>query len=332
MHIIQSRRSFLAGLSAVGAAGLFKVQPSVAAGEPPPETTTIRLAMPTAACLAPLAIAERFLHEEGFTDVRYVPAPMVAGAMLTDGVVDFDMHSWSDYLPLVDAGKPLTVLAGVHVGCMELRANDSIRGVADLRGKRVGVSAIGATDHMLVSVMAAYVGLKPVSDINWVLNLTASQAELFTAGEVDAFIGFPPEPGKPCPRDVGHVVVNIANDRPWSNYFCCMAVANADFMRGNPVATKRALRAILKATDICHQQPERAAQWMADIGFSRECAMMTMKDTRYGLWREYDPEDTVRFFALRLNELGMIKKTPNEVISGFTDWRFLAELRRELKS
>ena len=88
------------------------------------------------------------------------------------------------------------------------------------------------------------------------------------AGDVDASIGFPPEPKKPCPRDAGHVIVNIANDRPWSNYFCCMAVpANTDFMRSNPVATKRALRA-LKATDICHQQPERAAQWMGGCGFS----------------------------------------------------------------
>ena len=109
-----------------------------------------------------------------------------------------------------------------------------------------------------------------------------------------------------------------------------MAVANADFVRNNPVATKRALRAILKATDICHQQPERVAQRMADLGFSRECALMTLKDANYGLWRDYDPEDSVRFFALRLHEVGMIEKTPDEVISGFTDWRFLKEIKREL--
>ena len=108
--------------------------------------------------------------------------------------------------------------------------------------------------------------------------------------------------------------------------------ANTDFVRNNPVATKRALRAILRATDICHGQPERVAQRMADFGFSYECALMILKDARYGLWREYDPEDTVRFFALRLHELGMIKKTPNEVISGFTDWRFLDEIKRELKT
>jgi NitT/TauT family transport system substrate-binding protein len=50
------------------------------------------------------------------------------------------------------------------------------------------------------------------------------------------------------------------------------------------------------------------------------------------LWRDYDPADAVRFFTLRLHEAGMIKVTPNEVIAGFTDWRFLNELKRELRT
>jgi NitT/TauT family transport system substrate-binding protein len=215
---------------------------------------------------------------------------------------------------------------------MELRANDSIRSVADLRGRKVGINNYGVTDHMLVSMMAAYVGLKPVSDIIWVVDPSASQVELFKAGKVDAFVGFPAQPNQSCERDVGHVVVNTAHDHPWSNYFCCMAIANTDFRRANPIATKRALRAILKATDICHQQAEQVADHMAGRGFSRECVLTTLTDARYDLWREYDPEDSIRFWALRLNELGMIKKTPNEVISEFTDWHFLEEVKRELKT
>jgi NitT/TauT family transport system substrate-binding protein len=331
MQIIQSRRRFLAGFSAAGAASLLGVT-TRAHAEPPPETTTIRLPAVPAACSAPFAVAEELLLQEGFTEVRYVPGPLTAAAQLPDGDIDLDQQSCFDLLPLVDAGRTLTVLSGIHVGCMELRANDSIRSVADLRGKKVGINNYGVSDHMLVSMMAAYVGLKPAADITWVVDPSASQIELFKAGKVDAFIGFPPEPKQSCARDVGHVVVNTAHDRPWSNYFCCMVVANTDFMRANPVATKRALRAILKATDICHQQAEQVAERMAGRGFSRECALTVLTDARYDLWREYDPEDTVRFFSLRLNELGMIKKTPNEVISGFTDWHFLNDLKRELKT
>jgi NitT/TauT family transport system substrate-binding protein len=50
------------------------------------------------------------------------------------------------------------------------------------------------------------------------------------------------------------------------------------------------------------------------------------------IMRDYDPEDTVRFYSLRLHEVGMIKKTPNEIIANGTDWRFLNELKRELKT
>ena len=56
-----------------------------------------------------------------------------------------------------------------------------------------------------------------------------------------------------------------------------------------------------------------------------------MREIPYAKWREYDPEDTVRFYALRLNEVGMIKSSPQKIIAQGTDWRFLKELKRELK-
>jgi NitT/TauT family transport system substrate-binding protein len=51
----------------------------------------------------------------------------------------------------------------------------------------------------------------------------------------------------------------------------------------------------------------------------------------YRRWRDYHPEDTLRFYALRLREAGMIKSTPQEIIERGSDWRFLNELKRELK-
>ena len=83
---------------------------------------------------------------------------------MADGEVDFDMFAAVDYLPLLDAGKSLTVLSGVHVGCFELRANDSIQAITDLRGKRVGVTApLGfSADHLLVSAWPPMLGSNPL--------------------------------------------------------------------------------------------------------------------------------------------------------------------------
>ena len=330
MHIIQNRRTFLSGLSAAGVFGLSSVRRSSAAGEPPPETTTVRLSAVPSACAAPFYLAEDLLREEGFTDIRYVPS--TGTSMVADGEIDFDMLAAVDYLPLLDTGKSLIVLSGIHGGCFELRANDSIKAITDLRGKRVGVTTpLGfSADHMLVSVMAAYVGLNPRTDIIWVTDPKVSQADLFRMGKVDAFVGFPPDPSQPCMQSAGHLVVSTTHDRPWSDYFCCMVAANPDFMHNNPAATKRVLRAILKATDICHKEPEKAVQRLVEQGFSAMCARMMLNDVNYGIWRDHDPDDTVRFFALRLHEAGMIKSTPNEIITKFTHWQFLKEIRSEL--
>jgi NitT/TauT family transport system substrate-binding protein len=99
------------------------------------------------------------------------------------------------------------------------------------------------------------------------------------------------------------------------------------------VATKRALRAILKATDVCALEPNRAAQLIVDKGYTKryDYALQTMQEIPYNRWREYNPEDTVRFYALRLHEASMIKSSPQKIIAQGTDWRFLNELKRELK-
>ena len=62
------------------------------------------------------------------------------------------------------------------------------------------------------------------------------------------------------------MIVNTAVDRPWSQYFCCMLCGNRDFVRDHPVATKRVLRAILKAADFCATEPARAAQHWSMAG------------------------------------------------------------------
>ena len=134
-------------------------------------------------------------------------------------------------------------------------------------------------------------------------------------------------------RKIGHVIVSTANDRPWSQYFCCMSFTNREFLRKNPIASKRAVRALLKADKICATEPELAARIIVNRGFtnSYEYALQTMRDIPYGRWREYSPEDTLRFYSLRLHEESMIKASPPKLLAAGTDWRILNELKKELK-
>jgi NitT/TauT family transport system substrate-binding protein len=333
-----SRREFLAGLALAGTTGLFQLGIRPVAAEPPPETTRIRLHKMAGICIAPQYVAEEFLHREGFTEVQYVEVDLselttAIYRRLASGAVDISMAFAPPFIMQVDAGAPVVILGGVHVGCFELFGTERVRAIRDLKGKTVAVPEQGGVHHLFVASMAQYVGLDPRKDINWVIHPPAESTQLLAGGKVDALVGFPPVPQELRAKQIGHVVVNSAVDRPWSQYFCCIMTGNREFVRKHPVATKRALRAVLKATDVCALEPDRAAQTIVDKGFTPryDYALQTMQEIPYNRWREYDPEDTVRFYALRLHEIGIIKNTPQKIIAQGTDWRFFNELKRELK-
>jgi NitT/TauT family transport system substrate-binding protein len=148
--------------------------------------------------------------------------------------------------------------------------------------------------------MAADVGLDPGRDLHWVTDSKFKPRDLFIDGKIDAFFGFPPEPEELRDRRIGHVIVNSAMDRPWSQYLCCMLGGNPEYVRNHPVATKRVVRAILKATDLCATDPARAARRLVDGGFTKryDYALQNLSENPYDKWREYDAEDTIRFYAL----------------------------------
>jgi NitT/TauT family transport system substrate-binding protein len=330
-----SRRRFLRGVTLAGTAGLLGWHPRPVAAEPPPETTRIRLLQFSGACQAPLYISDELLRTEGFTNVQWVRSDLgVVSKELAAGNVDLGMNFVGPNIIGLEAGDPAIILAGGHVGCFELVGTDRVRSIRDLKGKTVAANMLGGPDHVFLSAMAAYVGLDPRRDITWVTqNVTADTVALFTEGKIDAFMPFATMAQELRAKKIGHVIVNSAVDRPWSQYFCCMIIGHREFIRKHPVATKRAMRAILKAADLCALEPERAAQSLVDKGLAKqyEYALQLMKDLPYGKWRDYNPEDTVRFYALRLHEAGMITSTPQKIIQQGTDWRFLNELKKELK-
>ena len=335
MQIIQSRRDFLATMTAAGAAGVLGIRRSFA-DEGPPEVTTIRLSFNKNICFAPMDVAETFLRAEGFTDVRYVRTPggFSAPQMIARGEVEFGSSFAGAVVYHLDAGLPITAVSGLHAGCYELFAREPVRSVGDLKGRRVGVQTLTSSAHLYLSIMAKHVGLDPQEDIEWVVPPSGDAMQRFIAGETDAFLGFPPEPQELRARRIAPVILSTVMDRPWSQYFCCMIYGNRTWVRDHPVATKRFLRAVFKAAAFCQAEPENAARRLVDGGFAEQYdyALQTIQELPYDLWHQYDSADSLRFYALRLHETGMITSSPNALLADGTDWRFVEELKRELKA
>jgi len=330
------RREFLRTAALGGATAIVGVRPGAGFAQPPLETSRIRLSQSIAICTAPQLVAGELLKSEGFADVQYQDRSRpTTGALpaVASGAADIGITFSGPTIIQIDRGDPVVVLSGVHPGCFELFGTDRVRSLKDLKGKRIAVFGLGASPHVFLSAMLAHVGLDPRKDVEWVTGPRAESVELLREGKVDAYMGFPPEPQELRARKIGHVVVNSTTDRPWSQYFCCVVVANRDFVRKHPVATKRALRAFAKATDVCALEPDRVARSLVEKKWTdrEDYARQTLRELPYGRWREFNPEDTIRFYALRLHEAGMIKSSPQKIIAQGTDWRFLNELKKELK-
>ncbi len=322
------------GLSGVAAPG---------ASLPPPETTTVRFVSP-AACDPPTAIAKEFLLEEGFTDIQYVSVNVTTTEWLTANKADFHSGYGNLIAANIDAGLPMLALAGIHPGCFELYAAPGISGIRDLRGKTVAVNAKNASDQFFgfFSILLAYVGIDPLTEVNFVEIKpgVAALRDAFVDGRSQAFIApaaFGPELRR-NPKNPGKVILDTTMDKPWSQYYCCQLVANRDWARRYPIATKRVTRAVLRACDVVAKDRASAAHEYVARGFfsttpgatDEQIVNEVIRDLSYD-WRELDPEETLRFFALRLADAKLVKMTSQQVIAQGSDFAYMRQLRTELK-
>ena len=344
MQIIQNRRRFLAGLSTAAAAGLVAA-PRQLHAEPPPETTTVRLPNGVAgACWAPQFVAHDLLRAEGFTDVRYVvpdwDKDMVqdSSVWLARGEIDFDWNFVPVTIAMIEAGIPIKILVGLHSGCLELMAHEGISKITDLKGKRVGVDSWHWAARVFLSLMTAYVGLDPNSDFEWVESkepgYDAGSLKLFADGKIDAFLGTTPQPQMLRARKIGRSILDTKIDRPWSHFYCCTLASSGDYASKYPVATKRVLRAMLKSIDLCGSAPQAVARQLVDRGLADNYELLAQSLTAIGYdrWRDFDTDDAIRFYTLRMREVGMSKANPIDIIADGTNWQFLNEIKRELKT
>jgi NitT/TauT family transport system substrate-binding protein len=332
----RKRRRFLQTVALTSAAGALGFSPTLLGAGPSMETTRIRFGRIPNNCHAPQYVAEELLRAEGFTDVQYVELTGSAQIYpaLAKGELDLTMAFSAPFVVQADAGAPILMLAGIHPGCLELFGSSRVRSVRDLKGKSVAVQGgLQSPPHAFIASIASHVGLDSRRDINWIALSQEESIRQLAEGKVDAFMAAPPATYEVRARRIGHVLVNMTTDRPWSQYFCCVLAGNREFVRKNPVATKRAMRAILKGASLC-ANAEATARQLVNRGFYKnyDITLQMMRDLPYARWRDYDTEDTIRFYALRLQEAGLIKSGPKKILAQSTDFHFLNELKAELKT
>jgi NitT/TauT family transport system substrate-binding protein len=281
--------------------------------------------------------AEEFLLEEGFTAVEFETMELkysLINESLISGLVDISFNFTPPLVFDVDRGEPLVMLGGAHVACFQIIAGTHVTDLGDLRGRRLGLSENEPrpTDFAFLTSVMQYIGLTAGRDFDLVgIPRGTTLLDLTPEDPVDAVMALQPVP-LPTLSGGNHVILDSLRDDPWNQNLCCMLVVSRGFFERNPVATKRAMRAIYRGIDRCDREPDAVAQLLVDRGWvlTLPKALEAMHEVAFDRWRAQEAENTIRFHALRLAEAGVIGSTPDEIIENGADFTFFNELKEEL--
>jgi NitT/TauT family transport system substrate-binding protein len=315
-----------------------------AAGEPPPEVTSIRVPRTRSGCNAPFIYAEEFLREEGFAEVRNVFAEQAYLLIdeVAEGSIDIAYHFIPPLLHAVEHGVPIVMLGPAHTACAQVVAADYVADLADLRGRRLGIAPLSVPqpgDFAFATSLLQWIGISSLDDVELVPVVVAD----ITTGlgsDFDAVFTYPPlsysalESRSSSGPGSGqrHIIFDSSVDEPWSRQLCCALFARRQFVEDNPVATKRALRAVLRALDHGASDLGALAGAMLKKGWlaREDYANRALAELTFGAWRTHDLAASMRFYGLYLHEAGLIQSTPEQLIQKGTDLTLFNELKSEL--
>jgi NitT/TauT family transport system substrate-binding protein len=343
--VVVTRRDVLrrgVGAAAVLTAGPFLAScapaavspsPTVTATLGPPETTSIGLA--AGACDSAIFGAERYLREEGFTDIRFTDT--ATPAAITAGTAQIGNAFPHAFFNAVESAPKVVALGGLHTGCNEIWANTGIASVKDLKGRQITVTskALSNLQYAWIAMVVKQAGVDP-KDVNFVVQADANSTQLYLDGKDAAiFVATTAAAAlKTNPANKGTMIFSQVMDEPWKSNNCCFILASEPWYRANPIAAKRAMRAIYRTADTLPANRSDAAKLAADKGLFGGAPALANITTAANMvpldWRSYDLEKAVRFYAPLLTDVGLLKASTDDLLKA-VDLKIFKELSTELK-
>jgi NitT/TauT family transport system substrate-binding protein len=250
--------------------------------------TKVRVCYIGLTCEPPIYAAYElgFFKDEGL-DVELVKSDWDS---MRDGLglgrFDATHHLIMYLLKPIDQGLDVKLTGGIHSGCLRIQAGakTDIKQVTDLKGKRIGISHMGAPPFLFASrVMAAH-GMNPQTDVEWITFPPDAVELALDRGQVDAVADAEPIGTILLARDKVHKVVDQATDLPYSEEFCCVTAVNGTFARKNPKAAAAVTRALLRGAKWVAANKSAAARLAVEKGYlasTPELNVQAIRDIKY---------------------------------------------------
>jgi NitT/TauT family transport system substrate-binding protein len=215
-------------------------------------------------CEAPIftAVEKGFFKEEGL-EVEMVKCEWSKYKdVLALGGFDITHHLIMYFLKPLEQGLDVRFTGGIHRGCLRLQAGTkgNIRSIKDMKGKRIGVPGMGTPPFIFSSRVLGANGIDATKDVTWIVYPAGELGLALDKGDVDAVATSEPIGSMLIAQGKVRNIADQAEDKPYSDEYCCAVIANGKFLKANPKATAAATRALLKAAKWVETNPAAAAR------------------------------------------------------------------------
>lgn len=277
-------------------------------------------------CNSPTYIAyeKGFFAEEGI-DVELITADFEAKKVgLANGTIA-TINGDFQYFPSIEAGVEMTIVAGLHQGCIKLNVlpDSPIQGVNDLIGTKIAVDEIGGTPYQVALLWLAQNGISADQVTFLPFNDGSLELEALYNGQVDVAALWDPLATTSVEEGKVRTILDISEDEPFAGHFCCFLYASNKVLAEDPELIAAELRAYHKAQNWIYENPEEAVQLVTEKQYvsieDHDLAVQLVKSYGYPSTEDYasgvwDIEGDVAYFAQALYDVGFLTTPPEEYV------------------
>lgn len=294
-------------------AGCTKATKTSPSASGPKKLIPVNFANVSATCEAPLFIAleKGFFKEEGL-DVQtkaYTDFEVIKQALSAD---KNDAYLGNlEWIKPIEQGLDVKYVAGVHKGCIQGVApkGSSIKSFKDLKGKRVGVNAMGDYPMVLTAKALADVGLDFKKDVDLKVYPGPNLQQALDKKEIDAYVMWDPFPQISLDSGKVQLFFSQAKDKPFADKFCCLLTVRGKLLKEKPGVVAALTRGLFKGAKWVGDNPDATAKIIVEKKYTSGSVPLVAK-----LLKQYDwSSDTQAGKASFLEAATAFKK------SGFLD-------------
>ena len=183
---------------------------------------------------------------------------------IASGKADAGIGMALRWLKPLEQGFDVRITTATHGGCMRMLTAKSsgIRGLADLKGKSIGVTDMAAPDKNFFSIRLAKLGIDPINDVQFRVFPGDLLPVALKKGEIQAFCQGDPLGWVVRERDDLHeVATNL--DEEYAHRACCVLGVRGSLIRNDKAAAAAITEAVLEAQDFVQENPDETARIFA---------------------------------------------------------------------